>query len=145
MLIGWNRGYFFLITRALLVNQEGMITQSWLADRASAVSWFPAKIRWNEFWKSWERNATLLMQFWMQLFHQLWNKIGTRKWMRNCGIERGPFDFSFSTTQEKASSGRLKLHEEWKFMAAEFQRKILRFWQLASSDIQNRDHLIARK
>ena len=44
----------------LLVNQEGMITWSWLAERASAVSWFPAETRWKELWKSSERNATLL-------------------------------------------------------------------------------------
>ena len=57
MLIGWNRGHFLLITRALLVNQDGMITWFRLANHASAVSWFSAETRWNEFWKSLERNA----------------------------------------------------------------------------------------
>ena len=65
-----------------------MITWSWLAERASAVSWFPAETRWNEFWT--------------QSFHQLWNKIGMQKWMWNCGIEGGLFNpNSFSTTRGK--------------------------------------------
>ena len=52
-LIGWERVHFFLITRAIFGNQEGMITWSWLAERASsALSWFPA---WNEFEKSSEQ------------------------------------------------------------------------------------------
>ena len=67
-------------------------------------------------------------EFWMQLFHQLWKKIGMQKWMWNCGIERGLFNpNSFSTTREKTSSGRLALHEEWKFRATVFERWILRF------------------
>ena len=46
MLIGWDRGYFFLITRALLV-----IKRAWLLDadwlNTPALSWFPAS---NGFW-----------------------------------------------------------------------------------------------
>ena len=58
----------------------------------------------------------------------MWKKIGMRKWMWNCRIERGLFHpNSFSTTGRKTSSGRLALQEEWKFVAAEFERWILRF------------------
>ena len=62
MLIGWKTRHFLLTTRALWVNQEGMTTWSWLTERASAVSstWFPAETRWNEFWKSFERDVALL-------------------------------------------------------------------------------------
>ena len=100
-----------------------MITWSWLAERASPVSWFPAEMSLEKF-----RVNCKASEFWMQWFYQLWKKIGIQKWMWNCGIERGLFNpNSISTTREKTSSGRLALHEEWKFMAADFERWILRF------------------
>ena len=47
MLIGWDRGHFFLITRAILE-----IKRAWLLDAdwpsTPALSWFPAS---NGFWK----------------------------------------------------------------------------------------------
>ena len=91
MLIGWNTRHFFLITRALLANQEGLITWSWLAKRASAVSWFPAKMSVEKVHSeiSWKFNAS---EFLMQLFHQLWKKIGMQEWMWKCGIEKELFN-----------------------------------------------------
>ena len=61
MLIGWNREHFFLIMRALLVNQDGMITWSWLAERASEVSWFPLKLTEMRF----ENLQTEMQLFWI--------------------------------------------------------------------------------
>ena len=77
MLIGWNRGPFFLITRALLVNQKGLIIDpDWLRARQQWVG-FPLKLAKNEFWKfKAKSNAS---EFWMQSFHQLWKKIGMQK------------------------------------------------------------------
>ena len=56
LLIGWDRGHFFLITRALLV-----VKRAWLLDAdwlsTPALSWFPAS---NGFWK------------WISQTHRFW-------------------------------------------------------------------------
>ena len=84
-------------------------------------------------------------EFCMQLCHQLWKKAGMQKRMWNCGIERGRFNpNSFSTTREKkivwtAGVARiLEIHGDWIW-------KINSPFYFASSDFQNRGHLIARK
>ena len=49
MLIGWDRGHFFLITRALFGNQEGMTTWCWLAEHSciKLVSRFKRSLKRN--------------------------------------------------------------------------------------------------
>ena len=65
MLIGWDRGHFFLIKRALLV-----IKRAWLPDAdwlsTPALNWFPAS---NGFWKRNFRNASLLSLILTRSFH----------------------------------------------------------------------------
>ena len=72
MLIGWDRGHFFLMTRALLV-----IKRAWLLDAdwlsTPALSWFPAS---NGFWKISETH-----RFWSKhgYFILMWKRIDMQR------------------------------------------------------------------
>ena len=65
MLIGWDRGHFSLIKRALFGNQEGMITWCWLAEHAciKLVSRFKRSLKRNF------RNASLQRLILTRSFH----------------------------------------------------------------------------
>ena len=75
MLIGWDRGHFFLIKRALLV-----IKRAWLLDadwlNMPALNWFPAS---NRFWKG--ISETHCFWVWSQHVHFIltWKKINTQQ------------------------------------------------------------------
>ena len=58
----------------LLVNQEGMITWSWLAGRASAVSWFPAETRWKKLWKNAIISSVVKENRHAEMNVELWNR-----------------------------------------------------------------------
>ena len=65
MLIGWDRGHFFLNQEGTFGNQEGMITWCWLAERAciKLVSCFKRSLKRNF------RNASLLSLILTRSFH----------------------------------------------------------------------------
>ena len=76
MLIGWDRGHFFLIKRALLV-----IRRAWLLDAdwlsTPALNKFPAS---NGVWKRSFRNASLLSLIFNTVISSLmWKKINTQQ------------------------------------------------------------------
>ena len=114
-LIGWDRGHFFLITRALFGNQEGMITWSWLAERASsAPSWFPALKR---VWKS---SETQCIRVWYKCGYFIKcerKSVGRNEWCLG-GIERGLFNPNSFVTARKnfwtiGAARRIEIHGGW--------------------------------
>ena len=107
MLIGWDRGHCFSITKRV----AWFLDPDWLSARQQQVG-FPLKLVFKKFRAKY--NAS---EFWMQLFHQLWQKIGMQKWIWNCGIERGLFNRNsrkniiFDLTA--GVSRRVEIHGGW--------------------------------
>ena len=109
MLIGWDRGHFFLITRALLV-----IKRAWLLDvdwlSTPALSWFSAS---NGFWKGISETHRFWVWSKQDYFILTWKRINM-KTKRSLLVEKQK-DFSTKNVLirnlKNVKWGRLVLHE----------------------------------